>query len=256
MSRGHGRYGTRGGLLRRLALLPSLRAPSSAPTDAQANCPSCGSVYYAESAPAVTALVRDDERGVLLARRAHEPDAGLWDLLGGFLEEGEHPLDGLRRELREETGLDAEPGEFRGAYMDTYGDTPQAASVLNLVWEARLAAGEPSPADDVAELRWFALDELPPPEECAFRWVARFLDELAAATPVGATKVRRAELIGPSGRGRGRGKPRTCCKDLLSQDTPWTRRWHDAGSRQRARASARARPSAARRSRRLRARRP
>jgi ADP-ribose pyrophosphatase YjhB (NUDIX family) len=125
----------------------------------------------------------DEEGHVLLARRAHEPDAGLWDLLGGFLDEGEHPLDGLRRELVEETGLDAVAREFRGAYIDTYGEGPQVTSVLNLVWEAQLAVGAPSPADDVAELRWFPLDALPPPEECAFRWVARFLDDLAEARP-------------------------------------------------------------------------
>jgi 8-oxo-dGTP diphosphatase len=114
---------------------------------------------------------------VLLARRASEPDAGRWDLLGGFLEEGEHPLDGLRRELREETGLEVEPDAFLGVYMDTY-DGVDAMNVLNLVWQASVVSGDASPADDVAELRWFAPDELPPPEECAFRWVARFLSTL------------------------------------------------------------------------------
>ena len=117
---------------------------------------------------------------MLLARRAHEPDANLWDLLGGFLEEGEHPLDGLRRELLEETGLHVEPKDFLGAFLDTYGDGPQTASVLNLVWRGRIVSGDPAPADDVSELRWFAPNELPPPEECAFRWVAPFLAGLTA----------------------------------------------------------------------------
>lgn len=141
----------------------------------RARCPACGSVYYAQSAPAVSAHVADAEGRVLLARRAHEPDAGLWDLLGGFLEEGEHPLDGLRREMLEETGLEVEPGEFLGAFLDTYGDDPGATSVLNLVWEARISSGEPKAADDVAELRWYPLDELPPREELAFRWIEEFL---------------------------------------------------------------------------------
>ncbi len=150
--------------------------------EGRAECAACGFVHYAHSAPAVSALVVDDADRMLLARRAHEPDAGLWDVLGGFLEEGEHPLDGLRRELLEETGAEVEPREFLGAYLDTYGDGPEAASVLNLVWEARLVAGEPTPADDVAELRWFQRDEPPPPEECAFRWVAKFLVSRADAS--------------------------------------------------------------------------
>ena len=136
------------------------------------SCPSCGSVYYAESAPAVAALIRDGHGRILLARRAFEPDAGLWDVPGGFLEEGEHPLAGLVRELAEETGLAAEPGDFLGAFMDTYGDGPEANDVLNLVWDARLAPGDPVPADDVSELRWFAPDALPSDDELAFRWIA------------------------------------------------------------------------------------
>jgi ADP-ribose pyrophosphatase YjhB (NUDIX family) len=148
----------------------------------RAECPACGSVYYAPPTPAVSALVEDAEGRVLLARRAYEPDVGKWDVLGGFLEEDEHPLDAMRRELLEETGLEVEPGEFRGAFMDVYGDDPEATSVLNLVWRARVVSGEPTPADDVSELRWFRLDELPPPDECAFRWVAPFLSGLARAT--------------------------------------------------------------------------
>ena len=135
---------------------------------------------YAQSAPAVAALVVDDGR-VLLGKRASEPDAGRWDLLGGFLEEGEHPLDGLRRELLEETSLEVEPGEFLGAYLDAYGDG--GTRVLNLVFEARIVSGEMSPADDVAELRWFDLDDLPARDSLAFSWVARFFDDVKSSAP-------------------------------------------------------------------------
>ena len=86
----------------------------------------CGSTYYANSAPCVSALVEDDDGRVLLARRAVEPYRGLWDPLGGFLEEGEHPEDALRRELLEETGLRCEPVRFLGVWMDVYGDAPEA----------------------------------------------------------------------------------------------------------------------------------
>jgi ADP-ribose pyrophosphatase YjhB (NUDIX family) len=123
-------------------------------------CPSCGFVAYANPAPTACALVVDETGRLLLARRAHEPFRGLWDTPGGFVEEGEHPLDALRRELREETGLAVEPGRFVGVWMDTYGDGPGAASTLNLYWEARVLGGELSPADDVAELAWFGRDEL------------------------------------------------------------------------------------------------
>jgi NAD+ diphosphatase len=131
-------------------------------------CPQCGFVAYAHSKPTAGAVVEDEEGRVLLARRAHEPFKGRWDLPGGFLEEGEHPLDALRRELREETGLEVEPLEFLGAWMDRYGGDSTAESTLNLYWTARAVAGEPKAADDVYDLRWFPRDELPPPDEIAF----------------------------------------------------------------------------------------
>lgn len=140
-----------------------------------AACAACGTVYHANAAPTANALVEDGEGRLLLGRRAIEPYRGMWDIPGGFLGEHEHPLAALRRELREETGLDVEPGELFGIWMDTYGEGEEAVSTLNLFWLARVTGGEPRPADDVAELAWFAPDELPPPEELAFTQVADVL---------------------------------------------------------------------------------
>jgi ADP-ribose pyrophosphatase YjhB (NUDIX family) len=138
------------------------------------SCPACGLAVYANPHPAVLGLVEDGEGKVLLARRAHEPYAGMWDMPGGFMEEDEQPFETMRRELLEETGLEVEPGEFVGAITDRYG--AEGNSTVNVCWTARIVGGEPSPADDVAELRWFAPDELPPPEEIAFRNTAELLD--------------------------------------------------------------------------------
>jgi 8-oxo-dGTP diphosphatase len=145
----------------------------------RARCPVCGFVAYAHSDPTVSAVVLDGGR-VLLARRAGEPQQGKWDLPGGFVEEGEHPLDALRRELREEAGMEIEPLVFHGVWMDRYGDADDAPATLNLYWTARVVSGEPQPNDDVSELRWFPIDELPPASELAFRNVAQALASLGA----------------------------------------------------------------------------
>lgn len=135
---------------------------------ARLECPACGFVCYASSKATAGALVEDGEGRLLLARRAREPFKGRWDIPGGFLEEREHPLDGLRRELREETGLEVEPLDFLGIWMDRYGGDSTAEATLNLYWSARVMSGEARAADDVDDLRWFGADELPGPDELAF----------------------------------------------------------------------------------------
>jgi ADP-ribose pyrophosphatase YjhB (NUDIX family) len=135
----------------------------------RADCRACGSAYYASSAPTAGALVLDGDGRILLARRGIEPYRGFWDIPGGFLDEGEHPLDAVRRELREEAGVEIEPLSFFGAWVDSYGESDDTHSTLNLYWKARIVAGVPRPADDVAELAWFSPGELPPDDEIAFR---------------------------------------------------------------------------------------
>jgi 8-oxo-dGTP diphosphatase len=138
-------------------------------------CDACGFVVYASSKPTAGALCVDDGR-VLLTRRGLDPFKGFWDIPGGFLDEGEDPLDGLRRELREETGLEVEPERFLGIWVDRYGGDSTAEATLNLYWTARVVGGEAAPADDVSELGWFDRDALPARDELAFENVPLVLE--------------------------------------------------------------------------------
>jgi len=158
-------------------------------------CPVCGFVAYANPKPAAVGLITDEEGRLLLVRRAVDPFKDRWDAPGGFVEEGEHPLDALRRELVEETGYEVEPGRFVGAWMDTYGDGADVQSTLNLYWESRIVSGTPRPADDAAELGWFEPDALPSPEQLAFTTVGDALEHWRS--------VRRADVVDPSEQGEG-----------------------------------------------------
>jgi 8-oxo-dGTP diphosphatase len=111
---------------------------------------------------------------VLLGRRAREPEQGLWDLPGGFLEPGETPEQCVRRELREETGLEVEVGRYVGSFSDVYGDGGD--TTLNIVFECRALGGREAAADDVSELRWFAPGQLPARGEIAFENGPQALD--------------------------------------------------------------------------------
>ena len=71
-------------------------------------CPGCGSETWLNPIPVSVMLLpveHDGGLGILLVRRAIEPQRGLLGLPGGFLEFGETLEDGARRETREETGI-------------------------------------------------------------------------------------------------------------------------------------------------------
>jgi 8-oxo-dGTP diphosphatase len=135
-------------------------------------CRACGYVVWAGPSVSACALCEDRVGRVLLARRAQEPSQGKWDAPGGFVHEGERPEEAVARELREEAGVEVELRDFLGAYVDDYPDAHGVRKTLNLYWTASISSGAPEPADDVAELRWFARGELPPARELAFSNVA------------------------------------------------------------------------------------
>lgn len=131
--------------------------------DDHLRCPGCGERYWANSVPGAQAVIVRDAH-VLLGRRAEDPGKGKWDLPGGFLHEGEDATDALRREVREETGLELELLDFLGTWNEPYWDR----TVLCLTWLAAPAGGEERAGDDLVELRWFPNGDRPRHDELAF----------------------------------------------------------------------------------------
>ena len=134
-------------------------------------CASCGRIAYENPKPAVSAILARGGK-VLLSRRAREPHRGEWDLPGGFMEVGETPEEGIVREIREETGLDARVTRLVHVDVGSYHED----HTLNLVYGCE-AEGEPRAMDDSEELRWFPLDAVPPmafphEREAIRRWAA------------------------------------------------------------------------------------
>ena len=122
-------------------------------------CPNCGRLWYRNSAPTVTAAIVEGGR-VLVAIRAFDPKKGKADTPGGFLMAGEPPLDGLRREIREELGIEIDVSfeDFVQGVPHTYGE--EGDWVLSLGFSARPLSGKLEPADDVADARWVSYSEL------------------------------------------------------------------------------------------------
>ncbi len=97
-----------------------------------------------------------EDGNILLVQRGQEPLKGYWSIPGGIVEAGEKLADGIRREVREETGLDVEPLSvfeiFERVIPDANGE-PEYHYVL-IDYLCRRLSGDPAPASDVSRVAW------------------------------------------------------------------------------------------------------
>ncbi len=110
---------------------------------------------------AVGAVVWDGRR-VLLERRGQPPGQGRWALPGGLIELGETAAAAVRREVREECGIEIEVGPLLGLFepihRDEDGRVRSHYTILDFL--AHYRGGELQPGDDAAEVRWVEPAEL------------------------------------------------------------------------------------------------
>lgn len=96
---------------------------------------------------------------VLLVQRGIEPYKGRWAFPGGFLKMDEDAETGALRELQEETGLRAAYIKQFHTFSDPNRDPRER--VITIAYYALVRLQEVKGADDAADARWFALDEVP-----------------------------------------------------------------------------------------------
>jgi NAD+ diphosphatase len=117
-------------------------------------CPACGLTGFPRIAPAViVAVTRRDE--LLLARARRFPE-GFYSVLAGFVEAGETLEECVRREIREEVGIDVDDIRYFGSQSWPF---PHS---LMIAFTAEYANGELRPdLSEIADAGWFSPDRLP-----------------------------------------------------------------------------------------------
>jgi 8-oxo-dGTP diphosphatase len=100
------------------------------------------------------ALIFNDEGQVLLLKHRFRAGSG-WGIPGGFLEEGEHPEQALRREMREEVGLELAQVEI---FTSRTFRKPRQVEIL---FRARANADVSSQTMEVERAEWFSPHSLP-----------------------------------------------------------------------------------------------
>ena len=124
------------------------------PGDWGRRCPQCGHAAYPHISPAVLILVHDGGGRILLG---HKPGWGArYSILAGFVEPGESLEDCVRRETREEAGLEVTDLAYAGSQPWPY------PHQLMIGFTARYAGGEvQADAEELDDVRWFTAETLP-----------------------------------------------------------------------------------------------
>lgn len=125
----------------------------------------------------VSGVITDDHgRALLIQRRDNQH----WEPPGGVLELGEPVDEGLRREVREETGLDIEPDTLSGVYKN------MNRGVIALVFRCKATGGQLTTNDEVTAFRWADEDTIR--QLTSEAYAVRFLDAMRSSA---APAIRR-----------------------------------------------------------------
>lgn len=117
-------------------------------------CDHCGFVAYANPKIVVGSVVTHKGK-VLLCRRAIEPRRGFWTVPAGYMELGETPEEGAKREAREEANADLELRGLLAIY------TVRRLSQVQLIYRAILPNGVFSPGVESLETQLYEWDQIP-----------------------------------------------------------------------------------------------
>jgi 8-oxo-dGTP diphosphatase len=105
---------------------------------------------------AVGALVTDNDSNILLARH---PDRG-WEIPGGYVNIGEDLITALKREIKEETGIDVTVGALAGIHQNIQAESNQVPTKVIFDFLANKQQGELRTSDEHLEVKWFSRDEV------------------------------------------------------------------------------------------------
>jgi ADP-ribose pyrophosphatase YjhB (NUDIX family) len=117
---------------------------------------------YPESPIVGVGCVIFDGASVLLGKRGQEPAKGTWSLPGGAVELGEKVVDALKREIREEIGIEIEVGGLVRVLDRVLRDEEERIRYHYVIvdyWGWKVS-GEPKPGSDTSDICFVPLEEI------------------------------------------------------------------------------------------------
>ena len=118
----------------------------------------CELCAFENPKPTATAVVIRNQK-LLVVRRAEEPFRGEWDFVGGYLSKNETPDEALRREIKEELGVNSRL-TYLGAFPGTAKYKNYDFPVLSFAYLAELVGDIKLNKEENSEISWVPISEL------------------------------------------------------------------------------------------------
>lgn len=131
-------------------------------------CEECQFHYYINSSAAVACLIINTSGELLLTRRAFEPNKGMLDLPGGFVEPMESAEEAVIREIKEELNLKVSKMSYLVSYPNLYPYSNFVVPTVDLAYLCEVEGFESLiPDDDVASIEFIRPGKIDPKALCA-----------------------------------------------------------------------------------------
>lgn len=124
-------------------------------------CKDCGFSYYLNASSATVALIVNEKDELLVVRRKNDPGKDMLDMPGGFIDMDETGEEGMAREVKEETGLDATKVTYLFSFPNTYLYSGFLVHTLDMFFKVHVKdLSHIEAMDDAAAYYWIPMDEI------------------------------------------------------------------------------------------------
>lgn len=123
-------------------------------------CSNCNFHFYINPAPWNAAIIENEKGEILLTKRKYDPKKGYWDWPGGFIMPGETLEESVKREIKEELGVDVQVGKIIGAYTAIYKYQTILEPTIGIAVPAKIISGQIKPNDDITKYKYFKPEEI------------------------------------------------------------------------------------------------
>jgi ADP-ribose pyrophosphatase YjhB (NUDIX family) len=125
----------------------------------------------------VVGAVAEKDGKILLVQEKKPQVYGLWNTPAGWLEKDENPMEGAKREVKEETGYDVKINSLLGVYVRSSSHDPDLI-INKIVFRASTIGGKLNfDKNEILDVKWFEPSEILNMKDSQLRGIRKEIED-------------------------------------------------------------------------------